>query len=194
MYKVAIFASGSGSNALKIIQHFSNSKLAEVTLVITNRRQAGVLNFAKENHVPTQYFPVITWKENPEEIAKRLSNAKIDFVVLAGFLLKVPSPIVEKYAGRMLNIHPALLPKYGGKGMYGHHVHQAVKDNNEIESGITIHYVNHLYDDGQVVFQTKTPLTPHDSAEMIQKKVLDLEHAWFPKIIEEELQKLNTKT
>ena len=190
MYKVAIFASGSGSNALKIIEHFSHSSVATVSLIITNRVKAGVLQHAKDFGVESHYFPGSVWRETPDEVLNTLSEAKIDFIVLAGFLLKVPSVIVSYYANKMLNIHPALLPKYGGKGMYGHHVHQAVKENKEQESGMTIHYVNDVYDDGQIVFQAKTELQLIDTADTIQKKVLTLEHKWFSQIIEQELKKL----
>ncbi len=193
MYKIAIFASGSGSNALKIIKHFADSEVAKIALIITNRKEAGVLGHAEANHIKSEYIPASVWKERPRGVTKLLSNADIDFIVLAGFLLKVPEILVNQYYQRMINIHPALLPKYGGKGMYGQNVHQAVKRNGEKESGITIHYVNNVYDDGMVVFQARTALSEIDTPGTIQKKVLQLEHKWFPVIIEQEIAKLQEK-
>lgn len=191
MYKIAIFASGSGSNALKIIEHFQHSQNVKVAAVLTNRKEAGVLTHANRFDVKNMYFPGSVWKTEPESILKWLCDEGIDFVVLAGFLLKVPDNIVAHFTNSMLNIHPALLPKYGGKGMYGMNVHEAVKADAEAVSGITIHYVNKKYDDGNIVFQAKTALNKEDTALDIQRKVLALEHNWFPKIIEQELENRN---
>lgn len=191
MYKIAIFASGSGSNALKIIEHFQHSKNATIAAIVTNRKEAGVLAHAKRFNIKTFYFAGSVWKTDSESILKSLMDEGIDFVVLAGFLLKIPDNIVAHFTNRMLNIHPALLPKYGGKGMYGMNVHEAVKAAGETESGITIHYVNKKYDDGNIVFQAKTALANDDTALDIQRKVLALEHHWFPKVVEQELEKIS---
>ncbi len=190
MYKIAILASGSGSNARKIIEHFANSSVGQVSLVITNRKSAGVLDHAADFSIPTKYFFKDVWSQNPEEILETLREYQIDFIVLAGFLLKLPELLVDHYPNRVVNIHPALLPKYGGKGMYGHHVHEAVKAAGESESGMTIHFVNHHYDEGGIIFQAKVSISPEDSAEAIQKKVLALEHTHYPAVIEETLAKL----
>jgi phosphoribosylglycinamide formyltransferase-1 len=189
MYKIAIFASGSGSNALKIMEHFQHSQTAAIAAIYTNRKEAGVLAHASQFKIKAFYFPGSIWKTDPESILKSLLDEGIDFVILAGFLLKVPDNIVAHFTNSMLNIHPSLLPKYGGKGMYGMNVHEAVKAAGELESGITIHYVNEKYDDGNIVFQAKTALAKEDSANDIQRKVLALEHYWFPKVIAQELEK-----
>ncbi len=190
MYKIAILASGSGSNARKIMEHFANSNVGQVSLVVTNRKNAGVLSHAADFSIPTKYFFKDVWANSPEEILSALHEYNIDFIVLAGFLLKVPDLLVDRYPNRVVNIHPALLPKYGGKGMYGHHVHEAVKAAGENESGMTIHFVNHHYDEGGIIFQAKTAIDADETADDIQKKVLALEHAHYPAVIEETLSKL----
>jgi len=184
MKNIAIFASGSGSNARKILEHFEGRDDVQVTLIITNRKKAGVLLHAREFDVPTlridkDYF------FNNDCIQKVLSSEKIDLIVLAGFLWLVPQYLIQAYPNKIVNIHPALLPKYGGKGMYGHHVHKAVKSNNETESGITIHYVNEKFDDGDHIFQIKCQLDPNDTPEDIAAKVLALEHANYPSVIDQ---------
>ena len=187
---LAIFASGGGSNARKIIEHFHGSHTGKVALIVSNKADAGVLAIAAEYNIPTLVINRKGFYET-EEILDVLNSHEIDFVVLAGFLWLAPGYLVKAFKGKIVNIHPALLPKYGGKGMYGHHVHEAVKAAGEKESGITIHLVNEHYDEGDIIFQTTCPLEPNDSAEDIARKVLALEHHHFPKIIE---QLLSTPT
>lgn len=184
MDNIAIFASGGGSNALKILKHFENSDLARIKLIVTNRRNAGVLRHAEENSISWKYYPKENWNSSPMEIVQELKTQKIDYVVLAGFLLKVPDVIIDAFAEKILNIHPALLPDFGGKGMYGMHVHQAVLDSGKPETGITIHLINSKYDDGRIIFQEKVNVESGDTPESIQKKVQILEHKWFPQVIE----------
>lgn len=184
MKRVAIFASGGGSNARCIIDHLSPSQDKEVALIVTNRSQAGVLHIAKENSIPS--VVINKNKLNDKEYMEALlSEYKIDFIALAGFLMLIPEFLVEAFENRMVNIHPSLLPKYGGKGMFGHHVHQAVKEAGELESGMTIHYVTKEYDKGGVILQARTQLLPEDSAEEIAAKVLKLEHYYYPIVVEE---------
>ena len=188
MKQIAIFASGGGSNAKKIIEHFN--KLAQqgnapgkISLVVSNKPGAGVLKIAEENNIPI----LIIEKEKffrGNGYMDELLAAGIDLVVLAGFLWKVPAGLIKAFPKKIVNIHPALLPKYGGKGMYGHFVHEAVVANKEKESGITIHYVDELYDHGQVIFQARCPLSENDSAEEVAKKVLMLEHRHYPEVIQ----------
>jgi phosphoribosylglycinamide formyltransferase-1 len=188
MKQIAIFASGGGSNAKKIIEHFN--KLAQqgnapgkISLVVSNKPGAGVLKIAEENNIPI----LIIEKEKffrGNGYMDELLAAGIDLVVLAGFLWKVPAGLIKAFPRKIVNIHPALLPKYGGKGMYGHFVHEAVVANKEKESGITIHYVDELYDHGQVIFQARCPLSENDSAEEVAKKVLMLEHRHYPEVIQ----------
>ena len=183
MYKVAILASGGGSNALEIINHFNDSTLARIDLVVSNNRNAGVKVHALNHHIDFKVFERDVWKANPEIIRDELKNRAIDLVVLAGFLQLVPPILIQAFPNRILNIHPALLPEFGGKGMYGHHVHEAVKASAKKESGITIHLVNEKYDEGEIIFQAKTSINETDTAETIQKKVLALEHEWYSKVI-----------
>ena len=187
MRNIAILASGSGTNAENIIKYFSNKNTAKVSLVLSNKRQAQVLKRAEDNNIRTVFFEhkefYVTGK-----VLRYLILYKIDFIVLAGFLWLVPENIIEQYAGRIINIHPALLPKYGGKGMYGHYVHQAVIANKEKESGITIHYVNGHYDEGQIIFQKKCEVMPTDTADDLAAKIHLLEKEYFPKVIESVLE------
>ena len=183
MTHIAIFASGGGSNARKIIEYFRDSSVGRVTLVVSNKPKAGVLSIAEEYGIPTQVIDRPTFYES-EEILKVMEKYPIDFVVLAGFLWLVPGYLVRAFPHRILNIHPALLPKYGGKGMFGHHVHEAVKAAGDPETGMTIHFVNEHYDEGDIVFQAKCPVSPEDSPEEIARKVLALEHRFFPETIE----------
>ncbi|MEW6469056.1 MAG: phosphoribosylglycinamide formyltransferase [Bacteroidota bacterium] len=183
MKHIAILASGSGTNALNIINYFKNSDKARVALVISNKSKAGVIEKAMLADVPVM---LLTGRNHFED--KRLSGfllrQKIDLVVLAGFLLLVPPHLVAAFPNRIINIHPALLPKYGGKGMYGMKVHEAVIANKEKESGITIHYVNEKYDEGQVIFQARCPVEAGDTPETLAQKVHQLEYEHFPKVIE----------
>lgn len=184
MYNIAIFASGTGSNALKIINYFKNSQLAKVVLVVSNNKNAGVENHAVDNLITYRYYERSIWKNSPEQILQDLKDEHIDLIVLAGFLLLVPHGLLKAFPDKIINIHPALLPEFGGKGMYGNHVHLAVKASAKKESGITIHLVNEKYDEGEILFQAKTPVDSNDTAEDIQRNVLKLEHEWYPKIIE----------
>ena len=182
MKRLAILASGSGSNAEKIMAHFQNSEIAEITLVASNKSDAFVLDRAKKFDVPTFTF---SRKEMDAGILlEKLQQENIDWVILAGFLLKIPVELTRAFPDRMVNIHPALLPKYGGKGMYGSFVHEAVKAAGDTETGITIHLVNENYDEGRIVFQASTPLNDSDTPESIAEKIHALEHKYFPEVIE----------
>ena len=184
---IAIFASGAGSNALAIIKYFEQNTQIKVALIITNKKDAGVINIAKDHRIP---FDIISPKELKEEetILDLLGVYQIDLIVLAGFLLLIPTFLIKAYPHRIINIHPALLPKYGGKGMYGMNVHKAVKDAGDTESGISIHYVDDKYDEGAVIKQIKCYVEPSDSAETIAKKVLALEHEHYPKVVDDLLR------
>ena len=182
MMRLAILASGSGSNAEKIMEHFAHSSKGEIVLVASNKADAGVLARAAKFGVPTVTF---TRKEmDAGVLLGKLQEEQIDWVILAGFLVKVPDELIRAFPERMVNIHPALLPSYGGKGMYGHHVHEAVKAAGDPVSGITIHLVNEHYDEGKIIFQAATAIAPEDSAETIAAKVLALEHKYFAGVIE----------
>lgn len=183
MKQLVIFASGSGSNAENIIQFFQENKLARVVAVFSNKATAGVLEKAEKLGVETIIFS----KEELIDGSVRDEVDKInpDLIILAGFLLKFPEDIIGKYPGKIINIHPALLPKYGGKGMYGMNVHRAIVENKEAETGITIHYVDAHYDEGDVIFQQKITLDGSETCEAISEKVRQLEHEHFPKVIEE---------
>lgn len=188
MQRILIFASGSGTNAENIIRHFENSSLAKVTYVLCNRASAGVLERAHRLGVPTRIF---TKKElfSQEFIDFIISEA--DFVVLAGFLLKVPIELTKAFENKIINIHPALLPKYGGKGMYGMNVHRAVVANQEKESGITIHFVNENYDEGAIIFQKEVALDEDDQPEDVAEKIHALEQEHFPVVIEDLILRAN---
>ncbi len=181
---IAIFASGSGSNAEKIIQHFNAKNIAQVACVFSNKSDAYVLNRAKKHNIPTQFFPFKEWR-TPTNIIQKLKDFNVDYIVLAGFLLKVPQALIHLYPNRIINIHPALLPKYGGKGMYGENVHKAVIEAKEKESGITIHFIDEDYDKGTTIFQAKCKVLPTDTPESLAEKIHKLEHQYYPKTIEE---------
>jgi len=180
--RLAILASGSGSNAEKIMEHFQNSEIAEIALVASNKAEAFVLERAKKFGVPT--FTFSRKEMDAGVLLEKLQEENIDWVILAGFLLKIPVELTRAFPDRIVNIHPALLPKYGGKGMYGSFVHEAVKAAGDTESGITIHLVNENYDEGRIVFQTSTPVTETDTPDSIAEKVHALEHKHFPEVIE----------
>ena len=182
--KIAIFASGSGSNAENIINYFSQNSNFEFSVIISNKFDAFVHQRAQKLHVPSFTFTREDFV-NGAKIFDFLKSYQIDCIILAGFLLKIPEVLIEAFPQKIINIHPALLPKYGGKGMYGHYVHQAVADAKETESGITIHYVNAHYDEGNIIFQATCPVLPTDTADMIADKVHALEYEFFPKVIEE---------
>ncbi|MDD2293750.1 MAG: phosphoribosylglycinamide formyltransferase [Bacteroidales bacterium] len=181
MNRIAIFASGSGTNAENIINYFSKDLNISVVLLLCNNPDAGVIVRAKRLGVPFRLFS----KGEFDEIHALLRELKVDYLILAGFLLKVPDNLVASYSGRIINIHPALLPKYGGKGMYGMNVHNAVIAAKEKESGITIHIVDNMYDHGTTLFQAKCPIEAHDTPEDLAAKIHILEQANFPRVIKE---------
>ena len=183
MRNIAIFASGSGTNAENIIRYFSNKNSAKVSLVLSNKRQAMVLKRAEALNVTSVFFDQNDFYGS-EKVIRYLEKYEIDFIVLAGFLWLVPGILIERYRGRIINIHPALLPSYGGKGMYGDAVHKAVIANHDPESGITIHFVNDRYDEGDIIFQSRCKVDPEDTPESLAKKVHALEYAHFPEVIE----------
>jgi 2,3,4,5-tetrahydropyridine-2,6-dicarboxylate N-succinyltransferase len=184
---IAIFASGGGSNALQIIKHFQKSSDIKIALIVCNKPDAGVLKIAAEYKIPSILLQRKSFYETEDLISVLKENA-IDFIVLAGFLWLVPAYLVKSFPNKIVNIHPALLPKYGGKGMYGHHVHEAVHAAKETETGITIHYVNEKYDEGKYIFQAKCLIEPEDSPEDIARNVLKIEHLYFARIIEKEIK------
>lgn len=185
--RIVIFASGNGTNAENIIRYFQESEVAEVVLVLSNKKEAKVLERAKKLKVNTASFTRAELSSE-EGIIKSLKKADPDLIVLAGFLLKFPENLIAEFPNQIINIHPALLPKYGGKGMYGSAVHQAVVANRDLETGISIHYVNENYDKGAIISQRKVGVSETDTAETVAAKVHKLEYEWFPKIIEELLQ------
>ena len=183
MKNIAIFASGKGTNAEAVIDYFRDHSSIKVALVLSNNPAAGVINVAHKNKI----ISAIVSKEalENEQVTGRVLNAlNIDMIVLAGFLQLVPEFILQKYPQRIINIHPALLPKFGGKGMYGTKVHEAVIAAGEKETGITIHYVNEYYDEGEVILQKKLTINPSESVQELSARVLQLEHEWYPKTIE----------
>lgn len=188
MINIAIFASGSGSNAERIVEYFANSEEINVKMFLCNNPQAGVIQRAERLNIPLMMFDRPQFKGG--EVVEVLKNNQIDWVILAGFLWLVPKNVVEAFPHKIINIHPALLPKFGGKGMYGHFVHEAVVENKETESGITIHFVNEHYDEGAIIFQASFPVLPTDSPEDVAKKGQVLEHIHFPEVIEKVLKSL----
>ena len=180
--KVAIFASGSGSNAENIIRFFSGEKNVIFPFILSNKSDAFVKNRAEKLNIPFIFFTKEQWING--EILNLLKNEGIDLIVLAGFLLKVPSELIEAYPKKIVNIHPSLLPKYGGKGMFGHHVHEAVLAAGDAESGITIHYIDEHYDEGAVILQVKCPVLPDDTPDTLASRVHQLEYEHFPVVIE----------
>jgi len=205
---IAIFGSGAGSNAQKIIDHFTSTPSlspesigifdkgegamnpkAKVSLIVCNRPGAGVLHIAAKENIPA----LLIEKEkffSGDAYLDKLKEKEIDLIVLAGFLWKIPDALIKAYPGRIINIHPALLPQYGGKGMYGNNVHAAVIAAGEKQSGITIHYVDEQYDNGDIIFQAKCPVLPGDTADSLGQRIHKLEHEHFPKVIEEVVDKL----
>lgn len=179
--RLAIFASGSGSNAENIIQYFQKEEQVKVVLVLTNNPSAYVLERAERLSVPSVCFTRQEMESG--SLLQKLKENKIDLIVLAGFLWKIPSEIIEAYPHAIINIHPALLPKYGGKGMYGDKVHQAVVAAGETESGITIHYIDEQYDCGSTIFQAKCPVLPSDDYHQVAEKVHALEYRYYPEVI-----------
>ncbi|MDP1814266.1 MAG: phosphoribosylglycinamide formyltransferase [Leadbetterella sp.] len=186
MIKIAIFASGSGSNAERIVEFFNAKDEIEVSLILTNNPTAGVIERAQRLNIPVVIFNKKDFSKT-DKIVEMLQLQSIDWVILAGFLWLVPKNLIKAFENRIINIHPALLPKYGGKGMWGHHVHEAVVANKEVETGITIHYVNENYDEGKIIFQAKCAVTETDSAEEVAQKIHLLEYQYFPEIIYKEI-------
>jgi phosphoribosylglycinamide formyltransferase-1 len=186
MKRIAIFASGTGSNAQKILSHFKTSNKIDVALIVSNKTNAGVLNFAKEYSVPTLIIDREKFLKGDGYVPE-LQAAKIDWIILAGFLWKIPVSLLNHWEKRIINIHPALLPKYGGKGMYGEAVHRAVLAAKEKESGITIHYVDEQYDHGATIFQATYPVLSTENAASLAKKIHALEHLHYPVVIEKEI-------
>ncbi|MDH7446242.1 phosphoribosylglycinamide formyltransferase [Aquimarina sp. 2201CG14-23] len=186
MKRIIIFASGSGTNAENIIKHFQDRKNAEVTHVFSNNLRAKVLKRAHDLKVKALHFDKQSFYDT-NEVLNILTDAQPDIIVLAGFLWIFPKKVIDAFPNKVINIHPALLPKYGGKGMYGHHVHDAVVRNKEKESGITIHYVNEHYDEGAIIFQAKTLVRKEDTAEDVAKAIHTLEYKHFPNVIEKVL-------
>jgi len=185
--KLAIFASGSGSNAENICRYFKNNSSVSVVLICTNKLDAFVVKRAKKLNIPVTFITK-TELNRFYSLHKALQNNKVDFIILAGFLLKLPTIMVEKYRNRILNIHPSLLPKYGGKGMYGNNVHEAVLENKELESGISIHFVNQNYDKGELILQEKCSVSENETLETLTAKIHQLEKKHFPLTIEKVLK------
>lgn len=183
MRNIAIFASGSGTNAENIIKYFSTGNSAKVTLVLSNRREAFVLKRAAALNVNTVFFDRADLYTK-DTVAGYLLESNIDFIVLAGFLWLIPEKILNIFTRRIINIHPALLPSYGGKGMYGEKVHEAVIASGDRESGITIHYVNSFYDEGDIIFQSRCKIEPGDTPLSLASKIHALEYKYFPSVIE----------
>jgi len=180
---IAILASGNGSNAQKIIEYFNNNSIIKIVLVLSNKKDAYVLERAKLLNIPCFTF---TFEEfnNSTVVQTKLKEFNVGFIILAGFMLKLPAVLIKAFPERIVNIHPALLPKFGGKGMYGEHVHQAVIASKEKESGMTIHYVNEKYDEGKIIFQASCKVEKTDTPETLAEKIHILEHRYYPKIIE----------
>ena len=183
MTRIAIFASGSGSNAENIANYFSENSDVDVSLILTNNPNAFVLERAKKLGIKSLVFSKTDFLKT-DDILHFLDINEIDLIILAGFLLKIPKKLIKSFPNKIINIHPALLPKYGGKGMYGDKVHQSVIDAKETESGITIHFVNEDYDEGKIIYQAKCKITPTDTADDLATKIHTLEYEYFPKTIE----------
>jgi len=192
MVNVAIFASGNGSNAENIISYFKNSKYISIKLILSNNADSYVLQRASNNKI--SYFTFTSSElKNSNLVLDKLNEFNIDFIVLAGFLLMVPESILKPFRNKIINIHPALLPKYGGKGMYGDKVHNAVINSKEKESGITIHYVNEKYDDGEIIFQALVNINESDTSYTLAEKIHTLEYKYYPEIINKIITDENTR-
>ncbi|KQR70666.1 phosphoribosylglycinamide formyltransferase [Pedobacter sp. Leaf176] len=187
--RIAIFASGSGSNAQKLMEHFKRSTDIEIALVLTNNAEAYVLQRADNFEIPSHIFDKHEFYKT-DDVIDLLKNLDIDFIVLAGFLWLIPKNLIAAYPGRIINIHPSILPKFGGKGMYGDHVHNAVLAADEPEGGITIHYVDENYDEGEYIYQAKYKIDKNDNLEMVKFKGQQLEHLHYPRIVESIVKKI----
>ncbi len=179
--KIVLFASGSGSNALRLCQYFENNSKVQITSLFCNNANAGVIEKVKPFGIKTVIFSKVQLESG--EVLEKLKNISPEMIVLAGFLLKLPGEIVSHFSRKIVNIHPSLLPKYGGKGMYGHHVHQAVKNSGDNKTGLTIHYVDQHYDSGAIIFQKSVDISPNDTPQDIAQKVLRLEHYYYASVI-----------
>ena len=182
MKKLAIFASGEGTNAERIAHYFVDNETIEIGVILTNKENAGVIKRAEKLRLPVEIVPSQAFKEG--KVSKLMRQYEIDFIVLAGFLLRIPEELLHEYPNKIVNIHPSLLPKYGGKGMYGIHVHEAVLAAQETESGITIHYIDEHYDEGDVILQVKCPVLPTDTPETLASRVHQLEYEHYPIVID----------
>ena len=189
--RIAIFASGSGSNAQKIMEYFKKHQDAEIAIVLTNNPEAYVLQRADNFEIPSHIFDKQECYKT-DDIVKLLKNLQIDLIVLAGFLWLIPENLLKAFPNKIINIHPALLPKYGGKGMYGDKVHQAILDAGEEESGITIHFINEHFDEGEPIHQSRFKIEKGDDLEMIKFKGQQLEHLHYPKVVEQLLKKMKS--
>ena len=186
---IVIFASGAGSNAQQIINYFKESEDVTIALVVCNKPGAGVVAIAEKENIPVLLIEKERFFRGDGYLTE-LETAKTDLIVLAGFLWKIPQALVQAFPRRIINIHPALLPKYGGKGMYGAYVHESVISAGEMESGITIHWVDEHYDNGDVIFQTACPVLDGDTPETLAKRIHQLEHLHYPRVVEEVLKNL----
>lgn len=183
MKRIAIFASGSGTNMQRIAEYFTNNPSVEVTLVVCNKPGAGVIQRADNLHIPIVMIDRFNFYES-DFLSQKLLEKEIDLIVLAGFLWLIPDHILKAFPNRIINIHPALLPKYGGKGMFGEKVHQAVIESGDKKSGITIHFVNEKYDDGAIIFQQELKVEPDETADSLAVRIHQLEYRYFPEVIE----------
>lgn len=188
MKRIAIFASGTGTNALKILEYFQSRNDISISCILSNKPNAPVLNIASDFNIESKTFDRNTFY-NSDEIVTYLQSKQVDLIVLAGFLWLVPLQLIKAYSGKIINIHPALLPSFGGKGMYGMHVHKAVKESGVKESGITIHYVDDKYDEGDIIFQKSFVVEEKDTPDDIAHKIHALEHKYYPEIIDQVLNK-----
>jgi phosphoribosylglycinamide formyltransferase-1 len=197
MINVALFASGEGTNAENLMNYFSTSKEVKIKLVVTNNADAGIVKRAELHKKNIQIISKQALTNYTEQIIDFLQTEKVDLIVLAGFLLKIPEKLIQAFPNRIINIHPALLPKHGGKGMYGRRVHETIMQAKETESGITVHYVNEEYDKGATILQAVCKIDEHETVETLEEKIHALEYFYFPKAVEkviEELKTLSTKS
>ncbi len=183
MVKVAVFASGSGTNAEELIKYFKNTECIEVSVIVSDNLDAFVLQRAKKFNIPSLYIPG-RMLDSADIFSAMLSSFEVDFIILAGWLKLIPAGLIKDYEDKIVNIHPALLPKYGGKGMYGNHVHKAVIAAGEQTSGITVHYVNERYDEGNIIAQIHCAVSENDTPESLAEKIHKIEHAYYPTICE----------
>ena len=189
MHSLVIFASGKGTNAAAIIDYFKTNGKAKVSLIVSNKADAGVLDIARAEQIPFLIIDRNTF--NDTLIIEQIRDYKPSLIVLAGFLWKMPDHFIEAFPDKIVNIHPALLPLYGGKGMYGHHVHNAVLGAKDIESGITVHYVNEVYDSGNIILQARCEVKETDTADTLATRIHSLEHFYYPRAIDFLLKQIN---